>query len=172
MIVNDCETSEVYIYALIDPRNCEVRYIGQTVNMYDRYKQHLCSDKPIDFVFWWWDATEFGDDVIMYALCGTTKDDANQHEQHAIDTAIAHGCQLFNVKGTTRIPPKGRLCVKPPIPTRTPYTVRNTQPQSIRPVLCENAPQLTYCVPFGTSALNDERLGYNVRAAVVVNQHY
>lgn len=30
----------VFIYALIDPRNNEVRYIGQTKNRTIRYKQH------------------------------------------------------------------------------------------------------------------------------------
>ena len=161
MIINEHGEHEVYIYALVDPRNCEVRYIGQTVNMYDRYKQHLCGDKPIDFVFWWWDATEFGDDVIMYALCGTTKAEANRHEQHAIDTAITNGCQLFNVKGTTRIPPKDRLCVKPPIPTRTPYAVRQPQQVVTPRILYENAPQLRYCVMTDNSTVHDPRYGYN-----------
>ncbi len=172
MVINEHEPSEVYIYALIDPRNCEVRYIGQTVHLHLRYKQHMADEKPIDFVYWWWDATEFGDDVIMYVLCGTTKEYANAHEQHAIDTALANGSRLFNVKGTARIPPKGRLCVKPAIPNRTPYAVRQTRIQVIRPILCENAPELTYCVPFGTKALNDDRLGYNVKSTFVMNQSY
>jgi hypothetical protein len=161
MVINEHEPSEVYIYALIDPRNCEVRYIGQTVNLHLRYKQHMADEKPIDFVYWWWDAVEFGDDVIMYVLCGTTKEYANTHEQHAIDTALANGSRLFNVKGTTRIPPKGRLCVKPAIPNRTSYTVRQPQIQVTRPVLCENAPQLRYSVMTSNSTVHDPRYGYN-----------
>ena len=161
MIVNEHEPSEVYIYALIDPRNCDVRYIGQTVNLHLRYKQHMADEKPIDFVYWWWDAVEFGDDVIMYVLCGTTKADANAHEQHAIDTALASGSKLFNIKGTTRIPPKGRLCVKPAILNRTPYAVRQPQPLVIRPILCENAPQLRYSVMTSNSTVHDPRYGYN-----------
>mgnify|MGYP007100087896 CR=1 FL=1 len=172
MVINEHGNHEVYIYALVDPRNCEVRYIGQTVNMYDRYKQHLCTDKPIDFVFWWWDATEYGDDVIMYALCGTTKEDANKHEQHAIDTALANGCQLFNVKGTTRIPPKDKLCVRPPIPSSTPYAVRQSQKAVTPYVPRENVPELTYHVPLGSTALNDERLGYNVNRRQAVQYFY
>lgn len=31
----------IYIYKLIDPRNNEVRYIGKTVSIKRRYKQHL-----------------------------------------------------------------------------------------------------------------------------------
>lgn len=31
----------IYIYKLIDPRNNEVRYIGKTINVKRRYKQHL-----------------------------------------------------------------------------------------------------------------------------------
>lgn len=31
----------IYIYKLIDPRNNEVRYIGKTINIKRRYKQHL-----------------------------------------------------------------------------------------------------------------------------------
>ena len=161
MVINEHEPSEVYIYALIDPRNCEVRYIGQTVHLHLRYKQHMADEKPIDFVYWWWDATEFGDDVIMYVLCGTTKEYANAHEQHAIDTALANGSRLFNVKGTARIPPKGRLCVKPAIPNRTPYTVQQTRVQVIRPILCENAPELTYRVFTPNSTVHDPRYGYN-----------
>ena len=161
MVINEHEPSEVYIYALIDPRNCEVRYIGQTVNLHLRYKQHMADEKPIDFVYWWWDAVEFGDDVIMYVLCGTTKEYANTHEQHAIDTALANGSRLFNVKGTTRIPPKGRLCVKPAIPNRTSHTVRQSQIQVIRPVLYENAPQLRYSVMTSNSTVHDPRYGYN-----------
>lgn len=161
MVINEHEPSEVYIYALIDPRNCEVRYIGQTVNLHLRYKQHMADEKPIDFVYWWWDAVEFGDDVIMYVLCGTTKEYANTHEQHAIDTALANGSRLFNVKGTTRIPPKGRLCVKPAIPNRTSHTVRQPQIQVIRPVLYENAPQLRYSVMTSNSTVHDPRYGYN-----------
>jgi group I intron endonuclease len=31
----------IYIYKLIDPRNNEVRYVGKTINIKRRYKQHL-----------------------------------------------------------------------------------------------------------------------------------
>jgi len=173
MVINEHEPSEVYIYALIDPRNCEVRYIGQTVNLHLRYKQHMADEKPIDFVYWWWDATEFGDDVIMYVLCGTTKAHANTHEQHAIDAALANGSRLFNVKGTARIPPKGRLQVKPPIQSdRTSVIVREVKRMPEPRQLCWDAPELTYCVPFGTKTLDDDRLGYNVKRTQIMHYSY
>lgn len=31
----------IYIYKLIDPKNNEVRYVGKTINIKRRYKQHL-----------------------------------------------------------------------------------------------------------------------------------
>lgn len=36
--------SDVFIYALVDPRDNRIRYIGKSVNVIKRYKQHLRSE--------------------------------------------------------------------------------------------------------------------------------
>jgi excinuclease UvrABC nuclease subunit len=43
---------EIYIYKLIDPRNDEVRYVGKTINIKNRYKQHLYDKRKSHKASW------------------------------------------------------------------------------------------------------------------------
>lgn len=42
----------IYIYKLIDPRNNEVRYVGKTINIKRRYKQHLYDKRKSHKASW------------------------------------------------------------------------------------------------------------------------
>lgn len=47
------EKGKCYLYALVDPRTGEPRYIGISVSPKSRYRAHQYECKDISFVNWW-----------------------------------------------------------------------------------------------------------------------
>ena len=153
------------IYALIDPRNGDIRYIGQTINPMVRYVQHQTTKKDIEFVTWWREVLADGFEVPMYLICECTdKAEADRDEFYTMRLAMDYGHELFNIAGTRRKPPKEQDRVvrsrRPPRVIYMPIVEVPPPVPVVRPLV--QARELTYCVPFGTKALNDPRLGYKV----------
>jgi hypothetical protein len=89
----------VYIYALLDPRDGDIRYIGKTNNPRLRYKQHLKSDKSLEFV--------------MYILFESDLESVYWDELTAIAQMQEYGFDLFNIVHTSRKMPDKRETVLP-----------------------------------------------------------
>lgn len=103
----------VYIYALLDPRDGDIRYIGKTNNPRLRYKQHLKSDKSLEFVAWWREILDAGESVVMYILFESDLESVYWDELTAIAQMQEYGFDLFNIVHTSRKMPDKRETVLP-----------------------------------------------------------
>lgn len=148
-------SESVYLYALLDSRNCDIRYIGSTKNPVSRYKQHLQSQKSVEFVDWWINVEGFGGTVVMFVFFETNEREREHDEQIAIDTAIARGCKLFNIRGTNRkMTGPYAYVIDPPVKEKPPVPVVVDLPVMHRIVnapLYTGSKELTYALPGGLS---------------------
>ena len=86
------------IYALVDPRNNEIKYVGITTDVYKRFVQHM-GDKTssLDKKTW---LQELKDAQIIFHMetleQATSVDQALDREEYWIQHCISEGYQLFN----------------------------------------------------------------------------
>jgi len=93
------QNNPYYIYALIDPRDQEVRYIGITTSLYTRFKQHMhCDGTNVSKDAWIQDVLASGHLIIMQTLeqVGTLKE-ALHHEKQLIWNYLSDGSRLLNI---------------------------------------------------------------------------
>ena len=157
----DIVPGRIYIYALLDPRDGDIRYIGKTNNPRLRYKQHLKSDKSLEFVAWWRDILNANESVVMYILFESDRESVYWDELTAIAQMQEYGFDLFNIVHTARKMPDKRETVLP-VKRREVY-----RPAIVRQVLTRPEPvrELTYT----TFGLVGEKELYN---AVVLDYQY
>jgi len=96
--MNDDDRTVVYIYALIDPRDNEVRYIGQTVNLSQRFRKHL-TDKRISSRkrAWLDELLLLGKEPIMKVIEQCNKGNAGEREQYWIADYRNLNTDLLNI---------------------------------------------------------------------------
>jgi len=159
----DIVPGRIYIYALLDPRDGDIRYIGKTNNPRLRYKQHLKSDKSLEFVAWWRDILNANESVVMYILFESDRESVYWDELTAIAQMQEYGFDLFNIVHTARKMPDKRETVLP-VKRREVYrpTIVPVQQGWIRP---EPVRELTYT----TFGLVGEKELYN---AIVLDYQY
>lgn len=86
------------VYTLIDPRTNKIRYIGQSINPEQRYKQHLSCDDGSPRVHWIQELRAQGVHPKMVILeSGLSVHDAPEAEMRWIRRAHSLGHQLTNV---------------------------------------------------------------------------
>ena len=89
----------IYIYALVDPRDNQVRWIGQTrQRCKDRYRQHLWSYHSLDFVSWASDVILDGLTIRMMLITETDEQNAFKDEQAMMRIATRNGHELLNIR--------------------------------------------------------------------------
>lgn len=88
-----------YLYALVDPTDGRVRYVGQTSNLKERLSQHLSVNDPVSTPKQKWLAliAMKGNRPIMMPFKIVPYEHRLQHESAAIRTAITAGADLLNV---------------------------------------------------------------------------
>jgi hypothetical protein len=89
----------VDIYALVDPRDMTVRYIGRTGVGELRLYRHLYtapSDGNVRKADWLLDLTRTGKEPLMVALTTCSPERATQHERKWIARVLEHG-DLYNI---------------------------------------------------------------------------
>jgi len=99
---------EVTIYALIDPRDETTRYVGQTRSDLDvRLAAHVSGrawgDTPKDT--WIRDLMSAGVRPSIQSLAVSDADSADAMEREQIETLVAQGCKLVNVRHNEGNPP-------------------------------------------------------------------
>lgn len=88
----------VYIYALCDPSNEEVRYVGQTKDLAKRFLQHLSCREPSKAKDQWIRGLREQSQVpLMKTLFVTDRGNADRLEKKAIVDAMLDGNRLTNV---------------------------------------------------------------------------
>ena len=107
--------TKYYVYALVNPINGDIAYVGQSCMPAYRYKQHLADRKLIEFAEWWRDIIEAGETVVMWILaeCETERE-ARHTERQAMRAVSRSGHKLFNVTGTARRPAKEKIRIIEP----------------------------------------------------------
>ncbi len=86
------------IYALTDPRDNGVRYIGITVNPDERLKQHIWGDMNIRKREWIHELNRSGLAPIMYTIeTAETEGEALEREAHWIQHYLSKGVKLVNI---------------------------------------------------------------------------
>lgn len=89
---------DTYIYALIDPRDSLVRYIGQTRNLDQRLAHHVHS--PLPSLFGWIARLlDVGMKPRIKVLCAVNTADALRVEREWIQIGIKRGWPLLNRTG-------------------------------------------------------------------------
>lgn len=94
-------SEHVTIYALVDPRTQEPRYVGRTVDPVGRFRDH-CADRSGAKGAW---VAELRSEDLrpeMIVLSRTSSADGPDAEQEWIDRLVAEGFDLLNVVGVTR----------------------------------------------------------------------
>ena len=88
-----------YIYALVDPRNDEVRYIGRTINPRNRYWAHLVKDNRNDYKRNWVKSLLNKNLRPKYEIIWITDNvgEANQAEIYFIKMYKEGGARLTNL---------------------------------------------------------------------------
>jgi hypothetical protein len=89
----------IYIYALIDPRNLEVRYIGKTIDPSNRMRAHIfphnnVKDKNIKMI-WTEELKSLGLNPIMQILC-TCKPGESELYEYRYYKLFKESCDLLN----------------------------------------------------------------------------
>jgi predicted GIY-YIG superfamily endonuclease len=87
------------IYALIDPRNNQVRYVGITQDMYSRFIEHLrCTGQNARKDAWIQELKELNEMVAMIKLEAVeTAVEAHEREAYWIHHYLHLGAQLLNL---------------------------------------------------------------------------
>lgn len=95
--------TEVWIYALVDPRTDAVRYVGQTRNVERRYRTH-CGGSGTNAQMWAWlkELASLGLVPTIQILEHTCCADADAKEWYWIEHAVRNGVQLLNKQGMSR----------------------------------------------------------------------
>jgi hypothetical protein len=89
----------VYIYALIDPRNNSVRYVGQTLYPTMRLHSHNRPTDSLPKSQWIRELSAEGHTARMEILEETTKAAARVRELYWIAEHLSRGAALTNVRG-------------------------------------------------------------------------
>ena len=87
---------DVYIYALCDPRDDSIRYVGRTVNLKDRYKNHLRAKWGTHRCCWIKGLKEFGLKPKMTILEIVEESECRESEIWWIMHLRENGCDLTN----------------------------------------------------------------------------
>lgn len=102
----------VIIYALIDPRTDEVKYIGQTKNLNARLVDHVCmANKHLEKkdmtpkACWLAELLKLSKQPKIEILETTTIALSNLAERHWIQYYIKNGCNLLNILCVEKEPP-------------------------------------------------------------------
>lgn len=98
---NSLETVRIYFYVLKDPITNEVRYVGQTVNPDNRYRNHIYESKKFNKTHkhrWIMQLIRKNKKPIMDILWDevTTVEDGNNTETELIQFYKDEGCDLTN----------------------------------------------------------------------------
>lgn len=91
----------VYIYALIDPRNETVRYIGQTCDPLSRLSAHKSNKGNRQKMQWVQELRTQGYSPKMKILEKTTRAEGRERELYWIYKHALEGAQLTNVRGVS-----------------------------------------------------------------------
>jgi len=89
-----------YIYVLLDPTTNEVRYVGITSSIAERYIKHLDDRfKPTPKGQWTKSLSEQGlvPNLVILEKLDTYKRYAQRREKQLIQEYLAQGCKLFNI---------------------------------------------------------------------------
>lgn len=85
------------VYALIDPRDQAVRYVGVTNDVYARFKQHIrCDSGNQEKDIWIQDLRDHQLMMVMQSLERVPYEQAFIREQYWINHYLAAGAHLFN----------------------------------------------------------------------------
>lgn len=86
-----------YIYVLIDPRTCQVRYVGQTVNPIGRHKEHSCKQKGTNYREKWLNRLRYLNlSPIMILIEECINSNWAEREKYWIKWYREDGCDLVN----------------------------------------------------------------------------
>lgn len=85
------------IYALIDPRNGEVRYIGKANNSADRLKTHIRDSRRRHTPVYCWVKKLGGMGLVPIVEVLMVTDDWQFHERRLIELSRARGDRILNV---------------------------------------------------------------------------
>jgi|ERR1700741_355468 len=87
----------VRVYVLVDPRNGEVRYVGQTKSMGIRHASHRAARSgSFHLEDWKVNLSRSGKRPFVYTLCRVVGSQADVAERHAIRHCLARGARLLN----------------------------------------------------------------------------
>lgn len=91
--------NDVYIYALLDPDDGEIRYIGKTVNPTRRYYAHVGrKDVGVHRVNWVNSLLDKGKKPVMEIVEITDEENWESREKHYISIAMSIGYRLTNME--------------------------------------------------------------------------
>jgi len=93
----DKNNNIVYIYALVDPRDKSVRYIGQSINPKMRFVQHLKDDINVHKKMWFDDLNNNGLRPEMIVIDVVERNRADATEKRIIRDGIKAGWLLTNI---------------------------------------------------------------------------
>lgn len=93
------------VYALIDPRDDAVRYVGMTNDVYARFSQHVrCEGNNITKNMWITELRELNQMVIMRTIeTVETLEEVRSREAYWIQQYLSQGSDLFNLTGSKSI---------------------------------------------------------------------
>jgi hypothetical protein len=89
-------TLNVYIYALLDPRDSTVRYVGLTRFLWKRFRNHIYRGPNLHFVNWITKLRSLGKEPNLRVLEIVAERDSGEAERKWITTHRAQGCRLLN----------------------------------------------------------------------------
>lgn len=85
-----------WIYILIDPRNGEIRYVGQTGDLETRFSEHLKNQSSIEMANWvYYDLSLKGLEPIMLGIECVPRVKANAAERRWLQT-LSRNHRLLN----------------------------------------------------------------------------
>lgn len=90
----------VYIYALIDPRTREAKYVGKTINIEARLKGHKADKKNCYKTAWLQSLLEFGDlpgVMVLETIENSDDQDWQEAERYWINQLRFYGAKLCNL---------------------------------------------------------------------------